>query len=215
LRAPPGITALQQEYHAGGRLTLAAAVSAREEEPEPLDNRAEFKIDAVPNANIALSTTPIGAQMAAGESFDVRFHVQNDGPQSASGIVVDISMSPHAVVTQAPGCEWIENHLLCPVPVLAGDADWSHTVLFRAAGEGSGSILISANALENDPVPGNNVASLEFVVRSPAPIVSAGGGCVYAPDGGNDSTIPLFLVLTLVLRIVWRPRNARLTGAAP
>lgn len=212
----PGASAVVEIYvlaELRGTRTLVTEVSAREEEPELLDNRAEVAIDAIPNANIVLSVTRDEARLMVGDLFAVRFQVNNDGPQRAGDVMVDISLSPHTVMWGSVGCELSGSHIRCAAPDLAQDGVWAGAVFLRAASEGTGSIEIMASAMENDSMPENNVEVLELVVSNPSPAGNSGGGCVYAPDGGRDSTMAIFLALCLVWRLARWLRNTRSAGA--
>jgi hypothetical protein len=188
-----------------GLQTLIAEASALEDEPAPLDNRAELGIEAIAKADIAVAASLDKTQMSVGEDFTLQFQVDNSGPQLASAISVSIGLPTNVVVLETSGCSLGTNVIECAAPDLLRGESWEHRVQFRAGRAAFESMSIIADASEADPVAADNATSVTFRIVGSAPS-AAGGGCVYAPGDTGDDTLWVVLVLLLAWQVRKRLR---------
>ena len=188
-----------------GLETLIAEASAREDEPAPLDNRAELEIEAIAKADIAVAASLDKTQMSVGEDFALQFQVANSGPQLASAVTVSIDLPTNVVVLETSGCSTGTNVIECAAPDLLRGESWDHRVAFRAGRAAFQSMSIIVKASEQDPVAADNATSVTFRIVGSDPAV-AGGGCVYAPGDTGDETLWVVVVLLLAWQVRKRLR---------
>jgi uncharacterized repeat protein (TIGR01451 family) len=180
--------------HTRGSGSLAAAVSAWEQEPEPADNSAEIVVDAIPHADVALEIAARKTSVRVGDVLEIDYTVSNSGPQTAEGVVVAFTLPANAAVSVPAGCLQAGDVLTCGLPDLAVDDKWSDTLVMHATSAGVTWIRATAGSQENDPDPDNNtgIASAEFELEAEKSAFTATGG------GGSCFALPILLLLWLI-----------------
>ncbi len=177
-----------------GVIPFTASAAAEQIDPALDNNVTTSDVTVVPNANLGITLATSDDRVRLKQSFDLTLAVKNDGPQAATGLVVTSTLPDSVTAVPGAGCTLAGAALRCTAATLGSGATQSFTVALKAVSPGDITISASADAAENDPVAGNNSASVTFEARR-----SGGGGCAYNPGGPIDPTLPGLLVLSLML----------------
>lgn len=191
---------------------ITAEITALEEEPIPANNVANLLFDVIPNADLSINIVASPEYVDKNDTFEVIFEVTNHGPQIASDVLVTFQLPSIAAYFESQHCNFLGNQLACSVPTLSVGESWSSTADFHATGSGIATISVNATATEVDPVSNNNAETLNIAIYDTNNIENdtsggGGGGCVYAPDGGRDSTLPTLLVISLLWQMFRRQQK--------
>ena len=146
-------------------ITNTVVASAREVDPNLLNNTATAAVELLPRAELTISKTDSADPVTAGETYDYAITVNNAGPDEATGVSIsDILPSAiEPVIGSLPGgCSYNSStrEVACPVGSLTVGASTTLTFTVEARGNGrtvTNSVTVSGNEFENNP--GNNTAS--------------------------------------------------------
>jgi uncharacterized repeat protein (TIGR01451 family) len=155
-------------------------------------------IDAVPEADLAVSPVAATIDGVPGASAAPSFLVRNLGPSDAPDTPLRFSFpAGYAFVsasgaTCAPGAAATE--VLCSGGPLAAGADETVTLTLDVPADATGTAQVDAEALEaippaapilTDPVPGNNDATVTISLQPATDLSVAGSGPATLTPGGN------------------------------
>lgn len=129
---------------------------------------------ATTSADLSVSKTATPNPVAPGGALTFDITATNLGPDDATGVtVVDTLPTGVAFVSASTGCSEVGGIVTCTVGGLAASASVPLQIVVTApavAGTVTNSVLVSAT--EDDPVPSNNVATVDVDVVANVPVVS-------------------------------------------
>ncbi|MDQ6800978.1 MAG: hypothetical protein M3041_09095 [Acidobacteriota bacterium] len=201
------ITVVLKANGSPGPMNNTASVTANEPDPGPGVNSSSVSTTVNPSADLGVGASPsvVSPNAASPESWTVT--VTNVGPDAASGVSVNVSLSAGTLLN-ASGvgftCTNTTTTANCTIPSIAASSSASFTVNATTPNQG-GSMNLTANvsATTFDPSAANNtttvgvtvtpVADLQITKTSTSPIV-AGGSASYAISifnaGPSDAATP-------------------------
>jgi uncharacterized repeat protein (TIGR01451 family) len=188
-----------------GLITASATAAGSEFDPNTANNTASVTITVGPAADLALSLTGFPNAVVAGSNVTYTINVTNQGPSTATGVIVNDLLPPLVTVLStntSQGTISISNNtLICALGTLTNGA--SATIMIVAATTTSGTLTTTAtiSATQPDPNPANNAGTATTIVSAPfVTIVPAGARLTYesgptngAIDIGETVTVNLFL----------------------
>jgi uncharacterized repeat protein (TIGR01451 family) len=149
----------------GETLTNHVSVTASEYDPNRLNNTASVTV-AQAAADLAVAKSASSLLVNIEQPLVYTVQVTNNGPQTATGVTL-IDQVPAGLLVQSfdlPGglCEFdVEFSILsCQIPELAVGASGILTINTLVSGGESFTNVATASALQSDPVPENNTASV-------------------------------------------------------
>lgn len=182
-----------------------ANVFAVTDDPDPSDNGATATVTVIPAADL-VATAGGPATIAAGATGELSFSVANNGPSTATGTSMTITLPSGLTPTSAPaGCTIASQIVTCAIGSLANGGTESRTITARAAAdlvEAARTATVSVVSDVEDPIPSNNtdatpliagpVADLTITKVADVAKVAPGGTINYrigvANAGGSTST---------------------------
>lgn len=204
---------------ATGCLRNAASVASDTFDPDAANNQTSICVPPA-QADVKLTKTSSTSPVVPGEDVEYELTVSNDGPDTATGVVItDKLPSELEFVSASDGCVRAGETLTCTVASLANAASRSFTIKAKAPSSLKGCPLNTATvaALTADTDLTNNDASacpplegksdLEITKTASASTVASGGQVMYTlvvkNNGPSDATgvmieDPLAPGLTLV-----------------
>lgn len=152
---------------------------------------------------------------ASGQTVNYTLKVTNWGPQTASNVQLQQSVSAglqiqSVVSTSGVTVSHDAGHVIASQGTLAAGGSFSlnvTTLVTASSGQVTSSAVVSSTS--PDPASANNSdVQISAVVVPVAPASDGGGGCTVAPNGQTDASLVL-LALAALLMLVWRRRPAR------
>ncbi len=149
-----------------GAFDNAAAVDATEPDPNMADNLDDTGNDgiAVPaGADVAVTKTATTATVTVGQTFDYILTVVNNGPATATNVVVTDSLPANFAlvsVSSTQGSCGGTTTVTCNVGTMADGATVTITIRGTVTTTPSLSNTATVAATETDPVPANNTSTL-------------------------------------------------------
>ena len=217
---------------ASGSSTVTATVSATTLDPNPANNTATATIGGSAVADLASSVT-FPASVNAGQPVSGTVTYTNNGPSSASGVTLGLTLSPN--LSPAPtlsglpaGATYSYNSSTgivsftgMPTTLASGSSVGPITVSYTQPASGTSTVTATISAATSDPNPANNtatasiagvaVADLASTVTFPAS-ANAGqpvSGTVTYTNNGPSSASAVSFGLTLSANL---PAAPTLTG---
>ncbi|MCC7370482.1 MAG: DUF11 domain-containing protein [Chloroflexi bacterium] len=156
----------------GGVLTNQARVSGSQPDPNPANNGATATTTVNAQADITVAKSASPAALVVGSDSTFLVTVTNNGPSTATGIVVtDVIPVGMTLVSSAPSqgtpCAG-STTVTCALGTLANGGSATVTIVARATTSGSFVNLATAQAAEPDPNNDNNGASATVVATRSA-----------------------------------------------
>lgn len=182
-----------------------ANVFASTDDPDPSNNAATATVTVIPAADLVANAGG-PATISAGATGDLTFGITNNGPSTATGTTMAITLPAGLTPTSAPsGCVISGQTVTCSIGSLANGATESRTITARAATdlvEATRTTSVSVTSDVEDPIPANNtdiaplvagpVADLTITKVANVAKVAPGGTIEYtigvANAGGSTST---------------------------
>lgn len=157
--------------------------------------------EVVVEGDADLVLLPLPAPVASGNQLLYTAAVRNDGPATATSVVLSDTLSGQLAALSAAGsqggaCAVSARSVSCPLGTLASGAMARVTVTASILGSGWGSQTFSASADQLDPDPSNNLRVIELgenqpptAIASAPEVVAATGpnGALVTLDGGGSS----------------------------
>jgi uncharacterized repeat protein (TIGR01451 family) len=150
-----------------GVLPNAADVTGTEPDPNLANNSATTGAivlppipPSTPNADVSVTKTAVSSSATVGQPFTYRLVVRNDGPGTATGVVVIESIPGGASrnsVTPSQGTCGTPQQFTCELGTLSAGAQATITVVATPLRAGTFTNLVTVTANEPDPNPDNNV----------------------------------------------------------
>lgn len=118
------------------------------------------------SADVAIVKTG-PALVTEGNNFNYSLKVTNNGPSTATNVVVSDALPANtAFVSASPGCVHAAGIVTCTAASLASGTSTTFTVTVKAGSAGSSIVnTATASALQYDPKPANNSSSATIVLN--------------------------------------------------
>lgn len=153
-------------------------------------------------ADLGASARMSAASANVGEDLVLVATVSNAGPEQATDVLVRIELPegllPHSS-DDFPGACQPGRRVTCSLPVLNAGASAQVRLLVGAAAPGSLPAAVTVDAAQDDPIPGNEQATVEVSVSGRAcdriggpdadRLRAARGGAVVCGFGGDDTLV--------------------------
>jgi uncharacterized repeat protein (TIGR01451 family) len=160
---------------AAGPFDNSATATALESDPVPsnnTDSTGNGGTTGVTTADMRITKTASIPAAAAGQTFDYTLVVVNNGPSTATGVVVaDTTPSGFSLIsaTSTQGSCTATTTVSCTIGTMLNGATVTITLHGTASGAGSLVNTATVSANETDPVPANNTSTvnLQYVAGGP------------------------------------------------
>lgn len=138
--------------------------------------RIPIQVNVLPRtANLSISQSSRPDPLVAGASFTYELIVKNEGPDPATGVVVEDALPANVILVSArtdPGsCSQIEGKVVCTLGSLAQNDEAALEIDVTPLVEGHLNHTAQVTGQEVDPNPANNRLTGEFVVNPAADLV--------------------------------------------
>ncbi len=182
LSATTATITIQVTALSAGNWSNAASVSA----PEPdfdTTNNASTAVVAITSAmaDLAVTVAAPATPLYEGSAFGITITVRNNGPSSASGIVLSLGMASGLLPVGATASQGTIGGLLWTVGSLASGASATGTLQFSPPMGTETFTAAISNAVESDSVPANNSASVMVTVTRMADLALTMGATQPVP----------------------------------
>jgi uncharacterized repeat protein (TIGR01451 family) len=174
----PSITINATAPNTPQSFTNVANVSSSND-PTPGNNSGSANVTVDPqSADLSLTAFSPAGVTPPSTPFLFNFHIQNNGPQTATGVVFTAPIPAEVTFNSAAGCTFAANTVTCNIPsILSGN---THTVTMNMTSgttAGTHSVTGSATAIETDPDTSDNSITASVLV----------GGSNFVVTNTNDS----------------------------
>lgn len=190
---------------AEGTLTATAAVSARELDPILANNTATVTTVVGPAADLALSLTGFPDPVVAGSNVTYTVAVTNQGPSTATGVIVNDLLPVNAAVLSnntTQGTISISNNtLICALGTLTNGASAAITIVVGTTTNGTLTSTAAVAAQQADPNPADNAVTTTTTVAAPFVSIVPAGADLIMESGPTNGAIDLGETVTLVLSL--------------
>ncbi|WP_353648310.1 LPXTG cell wall anchor domain-containing protein [Nakamurella sp. A5-74] len=198
-----------------GNVTNTATVSATTPDPTAANNSASAVSNGVAQSDLSLTKRTVTATPVSGGTLVYELVATNNGPSSATGVVVTDTLPAGISYASSTGAACTPNGqvVTCSVGNLANGAAATIELTTRVGNNTRQAITNSATvaATTNDPTPANNTASSTVTVQAVADVA-----VTLVP---RQTTVTAGTVVTYDLRVVNNgPATANsvvITGAVP
>lgn len=149
-----------------GLFTNSVVAAANETDLNLDDNTASADVTVLPQADLAIEKTASADPVEPGGELVFTLVVTNNGPDDATGVVVEDTLPAGVTFVGAPGCTEVGGVVTCDVGDLASGASVSFDITVTVpaeAGEITNTAIVSGN--EADPMMENNTASVTVMVE--------------------------------------------------
>ncbi|MGH3645655.1 MAG: Calx-beta domain-containing protein [Micromonosporaceae bacterium] len=157
-----------------GAKTVTATAETSTPDSDPANNQATDTVNAVgPQADLALTVSGDPDTVLTGEPVAYTWTITNNGPQSAESVILDTFIAEGGTLNSfgegSVGCiyTFADRHLRCNFGDLASGASHTVTVNFTYSTAGTKTFPTTATSDTDDPVAGNNTASVTTTVNTP------------------------------------------------
>jgi hypothetical protein len=190
-----------------GPRTYSARVEADQYDFDATRDNSTLPLTLAPSADLSITGCTAPASVQQNSSATVTCTVRNSGPQTASGVALDIDLPSIVTFGSGNGCTASGTRITCSAPgSLAANTTTTFSATLNAVSAGTASLAVTVRATENDPVANNNAGSgftiSAPVVQPPQPQPSGGGGGGFAP-----ALLTLLLLLHFTRRKYGLPRR--------
>lgn len=183
------------------QMTAVAQVASDETDPDSSNNSATETTQVLDNPathsadlSIGLSDDAPPGGVNAGDTLTYTLTVQNNGPESASGVIAVLSL-PASVSVSSPGSGCVKdnqtNIVRCALSDLNSGDSAQATVGVTPSQSGIIKAAASASFIGSDPDTTNNTATIATTVIAASSSTSSGGG------GGELDPVTLMALLVL------------------
>jgi uncharacterized repeat protein (TIGR01451 family) len=159
--------------------------------PAQVDTQA-LSVQVTGRADVSVAVSDAPDPAVAGEDLTYTIQVTNNGPSTATGVVIADSLPASvAFVSASAGCALAAVEVQCAVGSLAPGASAAVAVVVRPGAAGALANTVSVGAAETDPSPANNTATAMTAVTAIADLALTKSD---APDPivvGNNITYTL------------------------
>ena len=161
-----------------GDLTSAVSAAAVEADPVSGNNTASATTSVNLNADLSLTLGDLPDPVTAGTNLVYTMTVVNNGPRTATGVVLTLTIDPGVSYLSFAGANWscsegVTGTVTCTraaaLSALASDSV-DVTVKVDPAQNGSLSTDVSVDAVEPDPAVGNNQGTINTAVQRQADV---------------------------------------------
>ena len=188
-----------------GNITWTVQSSASQEDPNPDNNSASATFLGI-SSDMALGVSVNHRSTNEGDTVKVTFRLQNNGPQDASGVTLNVTLPSNwqsRGITTSQGTCTTGTTVSCDIGGIALDGD--ATVTFSGTVHNDVAVTVSGtvSATEFDPDDSNNGGSIRIKFEKDENFFERTFGCTMGPGAGFDPTL-LLLVLAGLLHLVRR-----------
>ncbi|WP_455212855.1 choice-of-anchor O protein [Kaarinaea lacus] len=188
-----------------GPITIDATASSNQFDPDDTNNTTSVTKIGIPNINLALSGTVRNPDVTEGSYVYVNFTVKNNGPQQASGVIMQTVLPKawiHNSASSTKGsCNTSGSHLTCNVDILAADEAFTVELVGTVNHDMEVDIRSNVAATENDLDDTNNATSVHIVFKNYRNMIERTFGCAMIKTGSEskhfDPTLLLILLFVL------------------
>jgi uncharacterized repeat protein (TIGR01451 family) len=188
-----------------GLITATATAGGFEFDPRTANNTASVTITVGAAADLALRLTGFPDAVVAGSNVTYLISVTNQGPSTATGVVVNDPLPPLVTLlatNTTQGTISISNHtLICALGALTNGASATITVVAATTTSGTLTNTASLSATEPDPNPANNTATATTTVSAPFVSLVPAGALLTYESGPTNGAIDVGETVTAVLRL--------------
>lgn len=158
-----------------GTIFSTATVGSKEDDFNLANNTATVgTVVQSPTADIAVGLAANPSPILVGGIFNYTVSVSNNGPSTATGVVVTNTLPPNISLISANSsqgtCSSINNLITCALGTLLKGSNATITIQARALNVGTITATATASANQIDPAPTNNTASVTSTVTPAADI---------------------------------------------
>lgn len=182
-----------------GQFSMTAATDPAQFDPALMGNNQDVHLTVSPTSDVTIASCTASNSVTINTSLTVSCTIRNDGPQTATDVLVTGRLPSNISFSSSSDCSEIALEISCVIASLASGASSNITVTATATTVGTETLTAEVSANEYDLDPGNNSASAQIAVRNPTSNVgnTSGGG------GGNVS-----ILFTLFLAVLAFARKA-------
>ena len=188
-----------------GLITATANAGGSEFDPRTANNTASVTIPVGPAADLALSLAGFPDAVVAGSNVTYLISVTNQGPSTATGVIVNDLLPPLVTVlatNTTQGTISISNQtLICALGALTNGASATITIVAATTTNGTLTTTATLTATEPDPNPANNTATATTTVTAPFVSIVPAGAVLAYESGPTNGAIDIGETVTVVLRL--------------
>ena len=188
-----------------GLITATTTAGGFEFDPRTANNTASVTITVGAAADLALSLTGFPDAVVAGSNVTYLISVTNQGPSTATGVVVNDLLPPlvTALATNTTqGTITISNHnLICALGTLTNGANANITIVAATTTSGTLTNTASLSATQPDPNPANNTGTATTTVSAPFVSLVPAGALLTYESGPTNGAIDIGETVTVVLHL--------------
>ena len=215
--AVPIVATIELSSTTDGSISYLASIEGDRFDPQPINSVAETSVSIASTADIAIrSCLASTSSLNPGDNVDVTCTIDNNGPQDATGAVLQMLLPAQLSFSSSSDCVDNDVSLDCDISTIVSGASVTVSARLQASELGAASVLlVVSEGLEIDLNPDNNAEEVSLTVNSvppdPNPIRT-----VQSTGGGGSLGIVGLLILAIFCLNEWHGqvhRTRRISGS--